>query len=184
MFAWPRMLILGQLKILDVKNSFTEKNICYRYTLELSYIGNSNVYLQRLLLKKGRKLFGNLHFTSIMPIVFTSVKHPKLPISIKIPVTLLRICLYLHEAISPNSSSWTTSLLSACCVVVRGYCSWFNHTILTEYPINCIPGHEFIKLEFILRLKIKRNNWLLADTCPQAANHCTLFWVWECTQAL
>ena len=24
-------------------------------------------------------------------------------------------------------------------------------------------------LEFILRLKIKHNDWLLADTCPQAA---------------
>ena len=32
-----------------------------------------------------------------------------------------------------------------------------------------------LKLEFILRLKIKRNDWLLADTCPQAANHCILF---------
>ena len=37
------------------------------------------------------------------------------------------------------------------------------------------PGLEVIKLEFILRLKIKRNDWLLADTCPQAANHCALF---------
>ena len=26
-----------------------------------------------------------------------------------------------------------------------------------------------------LRLKIKRNDWLLADTCPQAANLCALF---------
>ena len=34
------------------------------------------------------------------------------------------------------------------------------------------PGLEVIKLEFILRLKIKRNDWLLADKCPQAANHC------------
>ena len=32
------------------------------------------------------------------------------------------------------------------------------------------PGLEVIKLEFILRLKIKCNDWLLADTCPQAAN--------------
>ena len=31
------------------------------------------------------------------------------------------------------------------------------------------------KLEFILRLKIKHNDWLFADTCPQAANHCALF---------
>ena len=33
------------------------------------------------------------------------------------------------------------------------------------------PCLEAIKPEFILRLKIKRNDWLLADTCPQAANH-------------
>ena len=32
-----------------------------------------------------------------------------------------------------------------------------------------------IKLEFILKLKIKRNGWLLADTCPQAAKYCTFF---------
>ena len=31
------------------------------------------------------------------------------------------------------------------------------------------------------RLKIKRTDWLLANTCPQAANHCVLFWVWEWT---
>ena len=37
-------------------------------------------------------------------------------------------------------------------------------------------GLEVIKLGFILRLKIKRNDWLLADACPKAANHCTLFW--------
>ena len=33
-------------------------------------------------------------------------------------------------------------------------------------------------------LKIKRNDWLLADTCPQAANHWALFWAWDCTQVL
>ena len=42
-----------------------------------------------MLLKIRKKLFGNLLFPSIMSIVFTSFKHPKLPISIKIPVTLL-----------------------------------------------------------------------------------------------
>ena len=38
-----------------------------------------------------------------------------------------------------------------------------------------VPGVEVIKLEFILRLKIKHNDWLLADTCPQADNHLALF---------
>ena len=37
------------------------------------------------------------------------------------------------------------------------------------------PGLEVINLEFIPKLKIKRNDWLLADTCLQAANHCALF---------
>ena len=46
------------------------------------------------------------------------------------------------------------------------------------------PGLKVIKLEFILRLKIKRNDWLHADTCPQAANHYALFWVRDCTQVL
>ena len=40
---------------------------------------------------------------------------------------------------------------------------------------NIEPGLEVIKLEFILKLKIKHNDWLLADTCPQTANHCALF---------
>ena len=39
------------------------------------------------------------------------------------------------------------------------------------------------KLEFILKLKIKHNDWLLADTCPQAAIHCALFRVTDCTQS-
>ena len=38
-----------------------------------------------------------------------------------------------------------------------------------------LSGLEVIKLELILKLKIKCNNWLLTDTCPQAANHCALF---------
>ena len=38
------------------------------------------------------------------------------------------------------------------------------------------PGLEVIKLEYSLKLKIKHIDWLLADTCPQAANHCALFW--------
>ena len=33
------------------------------------------------------------------------------------------------------------------------------------------PGLEVIKLEYSLRLKIKHNDWLVVDTCPQAANH-------------
>ena len=43
---------------------------------------------------------------------YRGYKHPKLPISIKIPVTLLQIVYICMAAISPNSSSRTTSLLT------------------------------------------------------------------------
>ena len=46
------------------------------------------MYLQHMLLKI-KKTTWNLHLS----IVFASFKHPKLPISIKIPVVLL----YLHD---------------------------------------------------------------------------------------
>ena len=36
-------------------------------------------------------------------------------------------------------------------------------------------GIKVIKLEYSIRLKLKHNDWLLADTCRQAANHCALF---------
>ena len=35
----------------------------------------------------------------------------------------------------------------------------------TLFSSKCKSGLEVIKLEFILRLKIKHNHWLLADTC-------------------
>ena len=51
--------------------------------------------------------------------------------------------------------------------------------------INAKTRPEVIKLELILKLKIKCNDWLLAGTshhrkepiitCPQAANHCASF---------
>ena len=34
---------------------------------------------------------------------------------------------------------------------------------------------EAVKFEYILKLKINPTDWLLADTCPQAANHWALF---------
>ena len=36
-------------------------------------------------------------------------------------------------------------------------------------------GPKVITLEYSLKLRIKHNDWLLADTCPQAANHSSLF---------
>ena len=49
-------------------------------------------------------------------------------------------------------------------------------TIIIDFRIRsiiCCP--KVIKLEFILRLKIKRNDWLFADTCPRAATRWALF---------
>ena len=51
-------------------------------------------------------------------------------------------------------------------------------------PTRYDPGLEVIKLEYSLKLIIKHNDWLLSNTCPQAANHYSLFWVWEWTQVL
>ena len=51
------------------------------------------MYLQHMLLK----IRMNTFLESIMSIVFTSFKHPKLPISIKIHVTLLQIVYILKD---------------------------------------------------------------------------------------
>ena len=79
--------------------------------VETSFIENTyvvgthwNCLIEYVILKKGRKLFGNLHFPSIMSIVFTSFKNPILPISTKIPLTLLQIVYICMTAISPNLS--------------------------------------------------------------------------------
>ena len=47
-----------------------------------------------------------------MSIVFASLKYPKLPISAKIPVALLRIVYICMTPISPNLNLRTTSLLT------------------------------------------------------------------------
>ena len=56
----------------------------------------------------------------------------------------------------------------------RYACMFICNRLYVMMPI-INPGLEVIKLEFILRLKIKRNDELLADMCPKAANHCALF---------
>ena len=44
----------------------------------------------------------------------------------------------------------------------------------TSIHMTKAPGPEVIKLELIFKLIIKRYDCLLADTCPQAANHSAL----------
>ena len=100
------------LKKLMVKNSFIEKTCVvgtyWKCPIEAIPMCTYNICYW----KYGRKLFRNWHFPSIMSIVFTNFKHPKVRNSIKIPVTLLQIVCICMTAISPNSSSWTTSLLT------------------------------------------------------------------------
>ena len=87
---------------------------------------------------------------------------------------------YICQSIT---ETWGTS--------VKG-CPWdtsakvFNltHCWGTSVKLLQDPGLEVIKLEFILSLKIKRTDWLHANTCPQAANHCPLLWVWDWTRGL
>ena len=43
-----------------------------------------------------------------------------------------------------------------------------SHCSRVTQAIAVWPGLEVIKLEFFFRLKIKRHDWLLADTCPHA----------------
>ena len=71
---------------------------------------------------------------------------------------------------SADQPAHMLSLISAFVICNLESKRGFNKSV-TE----CRSGLEVIKLEFILRLKIKRNDWLFADTCPQAANHFALF---------
>ena len=50
-----------------------------------------------------------------------------------------------------------------------------QQTVIQGPCAQVIHSPPVIKLEFIFKLKIKRNDWLLADTCSQAANHFILF---------
>ena len=71
------------------------------YTLELPHRGNSNVYLQHMLLKIREKKYLEIYIFQISrPLSLT-----KLPISTKIPVTLLQIVYICMTAISPIWSS-------------------------------------------------------------------------------
>ena len=48
-----------------------------------------------------------------------------------------------------------------------------SEPVLKFYNLKARP--RGYKLEHSLKLKMKHNDWLLVDTCPQAANHCALF---------
>ena len=50
-------------------------------------------------------------------------------------------------------------------------CSVYSLTIIASLGSSAGSFVSFMSE----KLKIKRNDWLLVDTCPQAANHCALF---------
>ena len=62
-------------------------------TLELPHRGNSHVYLQHMLQKIRKAILKFTFIPRIMSLVFASFKHLKLPISIKMPVTVNCLCL-------------------------------------------------------------------------------------------
>ena len=54
--------------------------------------------------------------------------------------------------------------------------SWINNDSPAQRHANAFTGWPIVaRFHIFLRLKIERNGWLLADMCPQAANHCALF---------
>ena len=53
------------------------------------------MYLQHMLLKNKENYLEIYTFPSIMSIVFVSFKHPNMPISIKIPVTLRKLFIFV-----------------------------------------------------------------------------------------
>ena len=49
-----------------------------------------------------------------------------------------------------------------------------SHSTANRADTGGISGLDVIQLEYSFKLKIRHNDLLLADTCPQAANHCAL----------
>ena len=62
-----------------------------------------------------------------------------------------------------------------CCWLHRLYWRFTCHT--QSFKILASPARGYITW-VQSSTQIKRNDWLLADPCPQATNHCALVWVW------
>ena len=61
------------------------------------------MYLQQMLLKIRKKTIWKFTYSKYHVHCLNHFKHPKLPICIKIPVTLLQIAYICMTAITPNS---------------------------------------------------------------------------------
>ena len=81
-----------------------------------------------------------------------------------IPITCAQLCFSMAHSCNSKRSGPTHKIL-----IIIAYAQFMQMSLINA------PDLEVTKLELILKLKIKRNDWLLADTCPQAANHCALF---------
>ena len=87
-----------------------------------------------------------IYILSIMSIVFTSFKHPKLPISIKIPVTLLQIVHICMTAIAKfdfMNYAFAKLVVAAICSDSPGH-SLITDSISTE--IMCADLYIYISL--------------------------------------
>ena len=67
----------------------------------------------------------------------------------------------LRDLVWMLSERWFTCRVADTYVHRGFHCSWCKLSTAFKTMFNSI--------------KIKRNDWLLADTCPKAANHCALF---------
>ena len=85
---------------------------------------------------------------------------------------LLKIEIHVEQ----KGVFWKYTHFSINCVkVLYSRCSKISNMRRRKTAQKKQLGLQVIKLEFILRLIIKRNDWLLEDTCPKAANHWALF---------
>ena len=84
--------------------------------------------------------------------------------------------------VSVCSSVWL-KIEQLCCVIMVHF-GLFNSLLasnnfcclLITFAYSLDPDQaSVLKLIYSLKLKIKCNDWLLADTCQQAANLCALF---------
>ena len=99
------------------------------------------------------------------------------------PILMMRVSkLMVHKVLS-DEKYLSLGLLSPLSFVYHSYHDFVRHAhglvvfqVHTDFQRQ-LPntGLEIIKIENSLKLKIKRNDWLLGDICLQAANHCALF---------
>ena len=84
-------------------------------------------------------------------------------------IGILRICCYSVKGRSTKNQNVNVSTEV---VLLRAITKAVLNANINPKRELTLPGLKVINFEYSFRLKIKRNDWLLVDTCPQAANHC------------